>query len=236
MDLRSICTTRFLAAVALLFFCSSFIACFDIPSDPSTQSELKSVTIQINQNDNIDTVILKIHPTDSAILSAEVSPKKLEKKLKFTWYRQLKGQPESYLGEGRSYSIYPYPNKDLIPNYLVVSDEENNTISSEFEIIINTPPKILPNSTPAEGDTLYGLPSKSFLFKWRATDEDNDNLVHSIIIDSTRYEIGDLTQLYQSGFSEGEHTYQIFVTDPYGDTDSTSAISFYVAATKKDEQ
>lgn len=236
MDLHKTYITRLLSAVALLLTSVLFVACFDIPSKPSTKNTLKGVTVQIQQGDLTDTLLLKIHPSDSATLSVIVNPKKFADDLDYSWYHKNNNESLFILGKGETFPIPAKTSESQIPNALVVTDEEGNSILTEFEVVVNTPPKLSHNTYPANGDTLYGGVTKSFLFKWQSSDSDNENLIHSIVIDTVRYDLGELTSIYQSGFAEGEHTFQVFVSDEYGDKDSTSVISFYVKQTEKDEK
>lgn len=233
MDLRKTYITRLLSAIALLLACILFSACFDIPSEPSTKNAIDRVSIQIEQNGKTDSTLLKIHPQDSAVVSAMVHPDKFKKNLSFAWYHTTNNKDQVLIGEAPSITIPSKSSENHIPDYLVVTDKEGNSTTVKFEIIVNTPPEFNGETTPANGDTLYGNTTTSFQFKWHSLDKDNERLTHAIIIDSSRYEVGDLTSIYQSGFTEGKHTFQIVVFDAYGDSDSTSIISFYVENKEK---
>lgn len=236
MDLRMTYITRLLALITLLLACMQFSACFDIPSEPKTNNTLKSATVQIQQGNNTDSLLLKIHPTDSATLTAVVYPKKIAEDIEFSWYHQ-EGDTTSQLGSGQTFQIKAYASKNQIPNQLVITDKEGNSISTEFDVIINSPPSVSSDTYPAKGDTLYKItPTQSIQFKWKSSDNDREALFHTIIIDTAHYDLGELTSIYQSGFTEGEHTFQVFVTDEYGDTDSTAVISFYVTKSEKAEE
>lgn len=234
MDLRKTYITRLLSAIALLLASALLAACFDIPSEPSTKNSLKGVTIQIEQNGIVDTVLLKIHPTDTAILSAQIHPSKFKNNLNFSWYYVSGDQTKNWVGLSSKITIPPKTSKEDIPNLLQVTDKEGNSSTFEFEVIINSPPTLKAATTPAQGDTLYGDTATSFFFNWQSYDNDNEKLSHTVIIDSSHYEIGELTHFYQSGFAEGKHTFQVFVYDKYGDADSSSVIPFYVINKEKD--
>lgn len=234
MDLRKTYITRLLLAIPLLLASMLFIACFDIPSEPKKQNSLNSVSIQIKQNGIVDSVLLKIHPMDTAVLSAQVDPKKYEKNLSFSWYHCFEDSTKDLLNKGQSFTIPPRTQDLKIPNLLQITDEEGNSIIYKFNIVINTPPQLNKGTSPANGETLYGNSATSFLFSWSSIDKDNEKLAHAIIIDSVRYEVGELTRVYQSGFAEGKHTFQVFVFDQYGDADSSNVINFYVKNQEKE--
>lgn len=228
--------TRLLAVITLLLACMQFSACFDIPSEPSTKTSIKSVTIQVEQNGNIDTTLLKINPMDTAVLSAKIHPSKLKKDVNFAWFYTADEGVKNKLGKDSSFTIPPKTSSNKIPNLLEITDQEGNSSVYEFKIITNTPPVLNAGITPSQGDTLYGNATTSFLFSWQSYDKDDETLNHTITIDSSLYELGDITRFYQSGFSEGKHTFQIFVFDEYGDKDSSSVISFYVINKERNQQ
>ena len=54
---------------------------------------------------------------------------------------------------------------------------------------------------------------------------------HVLEIDGTRYNVGELQQISQSGFAQGKHTYRILVEDSLGDKDSIPEKEFFVIDT-----
>ena len=122
----------------------------------------------------------------------------------------------------------------MLPNELKVTDEEGNSLLKEFEIAVNMEPMLSSATIPASNDTLYGNSHTSILFKWKSYDYDDfdeDRLEHTIIIDGLRYPVGHLSEIWQSGFEEGQHTFQIIVFDTFGDSDTLAPTTFYVADT-----
>ena len=87
-------------------------------------------------------------------------------------------------------------------------------------------------TTPADGDTLYGNSYTPILFTWQSFDRDENNYLNNTLeIDSVRYNVGDLQEVMQSGFTEGRHTFRIFVEDSMGDQDSSATQEFFVIDT-----
>ena len=119
-----------------------------------------------------------------------------------------------------------------IPNRLVVSDAESNSIEQKFTVIVNAPPQFSPLTEPADGDTLYGNAQTPFTFKWSATDNDaSDKLQYYLEIDGIPYDVGEINQVMQSGLVAGEHTFKLTVVDSYGDMDTLSTRQFFVLDT-----
>jgi uncharacterized alpha/beta hydrolase family protein len=85
---------------------------------------------------------------------------------------------------------------------------------------------------PADGDTLFGNSQTPFTFSWRSIDNDEDEQLQNVLeIDGTRYQVGELNQVLQSGFSEGAHSFRILVEDSLGDKDSLPVREFFVIDT-----
>ena len=65
----------------------------------------------------------------------------------------------------------------------------------------------------------------------RADAFDENRLQHTLIIDGSEYPVSRLTEILQSGFTEGEHSFQILVQDTFGDADTLPERHFYVIDT-----
>ncbi|MBR2468900.1 MAG: hypothetical protein IKB43_01910 [Fibrobacter sp.] len=216
-----------LARVRLLPVAAAFLlaACLDIPNTPEPKNTASYVTVYAVQKDNADSTSLKIHPEDPATLKAVVHPRGLESELNFSWYR------DSLLGSGVTFKIPAYPEEDEIPNRLVVKDDEGNSVSSDFEITVNSPPAFTEDFFPAQGDTLYGTVRTSFTFSWKAHDNEDASLDYILELDTTHYYVGALEKIQQSGLRAGIHLFQVIVKDSEGDTDTLPLVKFYVVDT-----
>jgi hypothetical protein len=221
---------------SIAFFACTLFAlsgCLDIPDEPNTGHELESVEIVVLQAGKEDSTFLKIRPSDSSTVRASVYPRQYNKQLSFLWSRQTKDT--SYvLGEEQDYTIYANAGLHQIPNALDISDEVGNSIHKEFNIVVNMEPAMEEKTVPADNDTLFGNTHTSILFKWKSYDNDDfdeDKLEHTLIIDGTTYPVGHLTEIRQSGFEEGPHTFQVIVFDTFGDSDTLGTRTFYVVDT-----
>lgn len=224
---RRICGAVFVFALLALQ------GCLDIPDEPNTERELERVDIVVLQAGNEDSTLLKIRPSDSSVIRASIYPRQYKNQLSFLWSKQTKDTSLT-LGEGQDYTIPPNTSTDSIPNRLEVIDEAGNSIQKSFEITVNMEPVLEDFTIPADMDTLFANTHTSILFKWRSFDYDSfdeDRLDHVLIIDGTTYPVGRLTEIRQSGFKEGEHTFQVIVFDTFGDSDTLDIRSFYVRDT-----
>ena len=207
--------------------------CLDIPDEPNTAQELERLDIVVLQAGKEDSTLLKIRPSDSSVVRADVYPRQHKKQLSFTWLRHTL-DTTFVLGKEQAYTIAANTSKDMLPNELKVTDEEGNSLLKKFEIAVNMEPMLSSATIPASNDTLYGNSHTSILFKWKSYDYDDfdeDRLEHTIIIDGLRYPVGHLSEIWQSGFEEGQHTFQIIVFDTFGDSDTLAPTTFYVADT-----
>lgn len=224
---RLACGAVFAIAILMTY------GCLDIPDDPNTAQELERLDIVVLQSGKEDSTLLKIRPSDSSIVRADIYPRQFKKQLSFTWLRST--QDTSFvLGNGQDYSIPENAGTDLIPNELEVIDEVGNSIRKSFDIIVNMEPMLSEATIPAQNDTLYGNVHTAILFKWKSFDNDSfddGNLSHTLIIDGKRYPVGHLTEIRQSGFEEGTHTFQVIVLDSFGDSDTLAPTTFYMADT-----
>lgn len=211
-------------------------ACFDIPSKPSERNSVKGVSIYTKQGGKVDSTLLKIHPQETAEIFVKANPDKYTEDLNYIWFKEKTENVDIWLGAGETYFLPKNVSADSIPNKLVVKDAENNSFVSYFNIVINTPPKIDSVIAPQQSDTLYGNTNTSFQFEWTSHDKDNEDLTYTILIDSIPYNVGEFKSVRQSGFSAGEHTFQVIVADNYGDTDSSDVISFHVTTNKGDKK
>jgi hypothetical protein len=229
MVFKKIHISSILSSLAALFAGLALSACFDIPSTPDESQKVQNVSIYVKQEGEIDSTLLKIHPQNSAKIYAVVHPDQYSENLSFKWYRESEEDGDILLGSKTKYLVNKKPAQESIPNKLIVTDTEGNSLVTNFEIIINTPPQIDSIVSPQPSDTLYGNSNTSFLFEWVSHDNDNEYYTHTVLIDGTSYVVGEFSSIRQSGFDKGEHTFQVVVTDNYGDNDSSAVITFYVA-------
>jgi hypothetical protein len=213
---------RLLAGLAVL---ALLAACLDIPSTPKPENTVSHVSVYVVQEGKADSSFLKIHPGSSATLRAEIDPMYLESKLQFGWYR------DTLMGEESSYTIPPRTSWRSIPNKLVVTDREGNSVSVNFSVTVNSPPKFSQEFHPAQGDTLFGTKSTAFTFSWKAEDNEDAILDYALELDTTRYSVGALEKIQQSGLEPGTHLFRVIVRDSQGDLDSLPLVKFYVVDT-----
>lgn len=207
--------------------------CLDIPDEPRIGTELERIDVFVLQEGSSDSTLMKIRPTDSSIVKASTYPRQLKNSLTCHWLR-IKGDSSTVIGEGFEYGIPANPNKNNIPNAVEVIDEVGNSFLKKFDIVVNLRPVLETNTIPAHGDTLYGNTSTSIKFKWSSYDSDSfdeNRLNHILILDGVSYTVGHLTEIMQSGFDEGPHTFQVIVTDSFNDADTLSEKTFYMVDT-----
>lgn len=224
---RCICGAVFTVALFAL------LGCLDIPDEPNTESQLEYINVILQQEGKEDSTLLKIRPSESSIVRATVYPRQYKSRLSFQWSRHTKDSTH-VLGEGTEYVIEANAGKSKIPNELKVTDEAGNFLTKNFEIFVNMEPSLSNNTIPAENDTIYGNKHSAILFKWYSFDNDSfdeDKLEHTLIIDGETYPVGRLTQIRQSGFGEGAHTFKIIVFDTFGDSDTLDPVTFYMVDT-----
>ena len=202
-------------------------ACLDIPSTPDTQDKIESVSILVKQRGTKDSTELKINSNEPATLIARVSPAKYQNDVKITWF---KNGEEKGTGSLYTVTVNQAQFEDLFfPDHVIVSDNNGNSIETRFSVTVNAPPVLQRLLTPTDGDTLYGSSQTPFAFEWQSYDKDKEDILNHVLeIDGIRYSVGEFTQVKQSGFSEGAHTYRAIVYDPYGDSDSSEVRTFYV--------
>lgn len=214
------------AALALL-------GCLDVPDEPAEGIYLERLDIFVFQDGTADSTLLKIRPTDSSTVKVSTYPRQLKNSLSCRWLL-VKKDSSFTIGEGFEYIIPANTKSNEIPNAIEVTDEVGNTVRKDFAISVNMPPQLEPETTPADGDTLYGNENFSVRFKWRSSDSDSfdeNRLEHTLVIDNISYSVGNLTELQQSGFSEGRHSFSIIVKDSFGDADTLPAQTFYMVDT-----
>jgi hypothetical protein len=207
--------------------------CLDIPDEPNESQYVERVDVFLFQEGNQDSTLLKIRPNDSAVIRAAVYPRQFKNNLTFRWL-YCKGDSASTIGDSAEYTIPASPKASDIPNALEVFDGVGNTIRKDFKISVNMAPTLYTKTIPADGDTLYGNVHTSFRFKWLSYDTDSfdeNKLQHTLIIDGTEYPVSRLTEIVQSGFTEGKHTFQIIVQDSFGDADTLAPRTFYMLDT-----
>lgn len=207
----------------------SFIvsACFDIPSEPSEQKSVNKVSVYIKQGEIVDSSLLKIHPQEDATIFATAHPSKYTGDLDYEWYKE-----DVWLGNGEKYFITKNMAAKKIPNKLIAKDAENNEFVLHFDIVINTPPTIDSITKPQPNTAFYGNTKTSIQFEWYSHDKDNEDFTYTILMDDESYVVGEFNSIRQSGFSEGEHTFQVIVTDNYGDSDTSDVVKFFLKGTE----
>jgi len=215
-------------------FLALFLAgCLDAPDYPSEFRPVESIEVQIQQNGSSFSKELKIHPSDSAIVRAKVSPEKYEKDLTMEWIFSS-DNGDSLLDRGNTYSFYAQSGDTIIPNKLIITDKEGNRMEQDFSVIVNSLPVLSDSTIPSDKDTLYGSTESAFLFSWYSIDMDlasGDSLFHILELDDTQYDVGTLLQVKQSGFKPGKHKFRVIVSDLSGDTDTLPYKYFYVVDT-----
>ncbi len=215
------------------FFGVFFAGCLDVPSDPQAAEPVESISVLVKQKDNDYTTILKVNPSDSATITAKVTPEKFQDEIAFEWIHSTDTK-DSLLERGQSHSFYPKRSSSAMPNKLIATDKEGNKLTYDFAIVINTPPVLSDSTIPVNGDKLYGSPESAFLFEWYSMDMDinnGDSLFHILEIDGKPFDVGTLQQVKQSGFKAGEHKFRIIVNDLYGDSDTLAYKKFFVVDT-----
>jgi hypothetical protein len=211
----------------------ALLGCLDLPDAPNESQYVERVDVFLFQEGNQDSTLLKIRPNDSSEVRVVVYPRQYRKQLSFQWSRVI-GDSSYVLGEGSEYTIAPNTDRDKIPNELQVMDEAGNSLKKDFEIFVNMEPILSSTTIPANEDTLYGNTHTAFLFKWKSYDNDSfddGKLEHTLIIDGVNHPVGRLTEIRQSGFNEGQHSFQVIVFDTFGDSDTLAPMTFYVVDT-----
>ncbi len=223
----------FLSITVALMTGGLFSACLDIPSPPKDTAKITSVNVFAKQFDKAIETPIKLNSSEEAELIAEVTPSKHKKDVQYYWYNG-----EEILDSGATYTVptsymdSSFISQNFIPDRLVIEDHEGNTLETSFHVTVNNPPQLLAETTPADGDTLYGNSYTPILFTWQSFDRDENNYLNNTLeIDGVRYNVGDLQEVMQSGFTEGRHTFRIFVEDSMGDQDSSATQEFFVIDT-----
>ncbi len=224
---------RFLNICLAPFAFGLLAGCLDIPEAVNDSHKIVSVDVLVKQFGDTSPEPLKLNSSEKAELIAEVIPSNEEDKVKYYWYSE-----DEVLDSGKTYAVSTnfmassFLSKKFIPDRLVVKDREGSVLEKEFSVIVNTPPRLSKTTVPADGDTLYGNSQTPFNFAWLSVDNDEDDrLLNVLEIDGTRYQVGELNQVSQSGFGEGSHTFRIIVEDALGDRDSLPEREFFVIDT-----
>lgn len=214
------CRNSFALFFAMLF--SGFLSsCLTAPDTPGTSVFPLKTSLFLFQDGQQDSSKLLAFPDSSFVLKVKITPDSVKKHLSLAWVANRDTL-------GRADSILIRSHTAPIPEFLILADAEKNTIRVPVEILFNSPPRMLPETVPAEGDTLYGNKNTALYFSWNAADADaEDTLSYFIEIDSTVYAAGHSAAIQQSGFSFGKHEFRIWVTDSSGDSDTLSAQTFY---------
>lgn len=221
------CICSVLVSVAILGACS------DIPDSPESSPKIQGVDIYATQFGENSSDPIKINSNDSAVLNVFVFPDTYKNEIQYYWYNG-----EVLLDSGNTYAISTsmmlssFTIQNFIPNRLEIVDREGNRLEKSFSTIINAPPQISEYTYPAYGDTLYGNNHTPILFSWYSWDRDpEDQVFNTIEIDGISYSVGELNQVQQSGFKQGEHSFRIIVEDTNGDKDSIPPRIFFVLDT-----
>lgn len=208
-------TKAFLGAFLALFLA----ACLDVPSSYEGSATLNSAMVKLVLNGDT-TSVLEAPAGSSFTVLAVTDPASVASGLSFTW---LSGGEALATGEA-----FLYDSTTALPDSLLLEDEAGNALGLAFTVVLNSAPEFLDFLTPAEGDTLVGEATDAFLFAWEATDLDGDSLTFIFEKDGTELPAGAWSSIYASGFDEGAHSVRVIVEDPYGDTDTSGTLSFYV--------
>lgn len=211
----------------------ALLGCLDLPDAPNESQYVERVDVFLFQEGNQDSTLLKIRPNDSAVIKASVYPMQFKNSLTFRWLYCI-GDSTTVIGDSLTYTIPSSPKIHDIPNALEVADGVGNTIRKDFKVSVNMAPALHSTTIPANGATLYGNKHTSILFKWKSYDTDSfdeNKLEHTLVIDGVEYPVGRLEEIMQSGFGEGEHTFQIMVKDSFGDADTLPVYRFYMLDT-----
>ena len=224
---------RFLNICLTLVAGIFFAGCLDIPETVSDSHKIVKIDVLVKQFGETSPEPLKLNSSEKAELIAEVIPSNEEDEVKYYWYSE-----EELLDSGKTYAVSTnfmessFLSKKFIPDKLVIEDREGSTLEKEFTVIVNTPPRLSKTTIPADGDTLFGNSQTPFTFSWLSIDNDEDEQLQNVLeIDGIRYQVGELNQVLQSGFSEGPHSFRILVEDSLGDKDSLPEREFFVIDT-----
>lgn len=205
----------------LLSFCFFLSSCLTVPETPNTEVFDLKTQLFLFQKGQSDSSNLKAFPDSSFTLKIKISPDSIKKHLSFFWIFE-----KDTLSDTDSFFVKAHSSP--LPQYLLITDPEKNTLRIPISIHFNTPPMIHSITTPEHGDSLFGNENTALLFSWSSSDPDpEENLSHFIQIDDLIYSTGASTTIRQSGFSEGEHYFRVWVTDSLGDSDTSSFQSFY---------
>ncbi len=217
LRLLNICLALALGAV--------FVACLDIPDSPDTSLRVSSIKIYSIQYGKTDSTLLKVNPRDTARLVAIATPIESEKDLKFFWFNE-----GYFLDSGAAITIdVKYPK--FVPDQLIAVDPLGYTQEVKVQVIANAPPILSSKSEPADGDTVYASRTTPITFRWYAEDVEDEELENILEIDDAIFSVGGLSQIKQSGFKPGKHTYRVITRDIYGEADSLPQKKFFVVDT-----
>lgn len=197
-------------------------ACLDLPNDPDTSGKIESIKVHVVQYDKVDSTTLKINPKDSSTLVASVTPHHIKDELKFYWYFE-----DELLDSGNVFPVN-IRNSAFVPNVLQAIDKEGNSKTIDFSTTLNSAPYFDDKTFPQPNETIEASAETPVLFQWASIDSYEDELTHILEIDDVQYNVGSLTRIYQSGFTPGDHKFRVIVTDPYGDSDTLTWVSFKI--------
>lgn len=193
-------------------------ACLETPDSPEIFNRTPTVSICAVQRDSTCVQPLQVSPSDSFLLDAHVSEFKDD--LKFQWVQA----PKKILSEAPRFAT----ESSCVPDSLLIFDTMGNRLSFPVSFLFDSAPILDSQTVPAEGDTLRGSATEAFFFSYSASDVDEDSLFYTVVFDSLEFFAGTLTEIFQSGFTPGWHSFRIFVKDSYGLADSSDVIRFFV--------
>ncbi len=205
--------------ILFIVSCMLLFACLETPDSPAKIGNLFRLSVCL-EKDSSCTIPLQVSPGDSFTVYAKTSPAEFENLLQFSWIKN-----EKVLHRGKFFAT----DTSQVPDSLIAIDDEGNRLSFSLDFTLDSPPKLSQKIIPENGDTLAGNSATAFFFSYSATDADKkDSLFYTLEWDSTFFYAGNLTQIYQSGFAPGNHTFRVYVQDRYGLRDSSEIIHFFV--------
>ena len=206
-----------------------FEACLDVPDSPELSGKIQNIEVSVKQSGETRETPLKVNANEGAQLLVNV-PSEVGRELRCYW---LNGG--EVLDSGLTYDIfieYMVSNifrENFIPDQVILVDREGNSLEKGIQVVINAPPVLSDSAKPVDGDTLWATPTTPIRFSWYVVDRDENVALNSVLlIDDVAYNVGTLQSVQQSGFEKGVHTYQVVVTDSYGDSDSLPRRTFTV--------
>lgn len=217
---------RTFSIIFAAFCCGTLLACLDVPSDYERGLFLESANILLIKENGDTLKTMQVPANENFKLFIKTEPQELASELNITWYvgkTEISKKP-----------VYAYKAGNEIPDSVSINDNAGNYIGKAIHVTQNTPPVFEKLISPENGDTLKSYANAPILFKWEASDIDNDALTYILEVDGKGYATGRSSSVYQGGFTFGKHTLRIIVQDNFNNADTSSATSFYIK--DKEEQ